>query len=393
MQRPDSLCSDSTDDNKIDEDQRQVLLEKTGFDGYTAYLEDYTKEHPGFEPLLRCWRPDGILREERGRIKKRYYCDILDLIKDKNSVISSSFCCQTGSNSMLFKALSEPPEGVYGRVVIWRLPQSRFEDIDFLEELGPALNICPTFVTSLYTKSYHDYLEATHIPVFVADHVMVGDRVATMTRCCLNEKSSAVPIVLIADTTDITVDPRRLHSIFPQIDLRRPFGSIFEYGEMIVSIIERNSRFSESADDLILPALLAAMHMDAYSLRVSCDYTLLNHPSQENGDSLEAMSTYRNELRRGIEKFEDVTQDALTGFGSLYGADWSHDYECESTVEYFTETISRARRFEAYVRDSCQAQIGQLSLAESKKSIELSNSQIEEGKRGELRVHWNKNCR
>ena len=40
-----------------------------------------------------------------------------------------------------------------------------------------------------------------------------------------------------------------------------------------------------------------------------------------------------------------------------------------------------------------KADIGQLSLKESKKSIELSTSQLEEGKRGELRVRSNKDCR
>lgn len=83
-------------------------------------------------------------------------------------------------------------------------------------------------------------------------------------------------------------------------------------------------------------------------------------------------------------------QDALTGFNSIYGAGWSTSEACEGSVDFFKQTINRARRFEAILRDSCQVKIGQLSLEESKKSIELSASQAEEGKRGELRARCNK---
>ena len=161
---------------------------------------------------------------------------------------------------------------------------------------------------------------------------------------------------------------------------------------MIMDVIQRNSAFSESApaDALILPALLAAMHMDAYNLRASCDRQFLYRTSIAKGVSLEAVSIACIELRGRIEEFEEIMQDALTGFGSLLGANWSHEYGCDITIEYFTRTINRARRLEAHMRDLRQVQIGQLSLAESEKSIELSNSQIEEGKRGEPCVHCNK---
>ena len=381
-----ALWYKSDSNNRISDDQRNVLKNKTGFEGYTAYLEDYIKENPDYEQLLMCWRKlNEILPKDKDSLQKRYYCDILDLIMDENSLISANLCCQTGSNSELFTALSEPRKGVYGRIVTWRRPKARLEPTDFLEDLGLVLNISPTFVNSVLAKSSERCPRLLHTPVFATSHVMVGDRVATMTRCCVSEKSSAVPIALIADTTDPLLEPGRGIPIFDNLRSMRRSGTSEDW-KSIMEIIERNSVFSKSADALILPALFATIHMDAYSLRDSCDY-------RRSRGTFDTMSTDRNELCRRIEEFEDVIQDTLTGFSSLYGADWSHEYKCESTIEYFTETINRARRFEAYVRDTCQVKIGQLSLAESKKSIELSNSQIEEGKRGELRVHWNKNCR
>ena len=292
---------------------------------------------------------------------------------------------------------------MFGRIVIWRTPKSQLNHSNFLEDLGLALKINPTFVKSLYTKSTHYHLRLTHIPVFIACHVMLGDSIATMTRCCITEKSSAVPVVLIADATDHILDSerldrrrfdhRRIDPIFQEPKSARRSGTC-EYAEMLMAIIERNSAFSEpeSADALILPALLAAMHMDAYNLRASCDYMIPNstrpkHNHHAKWVSVEPMSTDCNELRRRILEFEDVTQDALTGFSLLYGVNWSQDYKCENTIEYFTQTINRARRFEAYIRDSCQMSIGLYSWMNFRESIKLSTSQIKEGKRGEPPVH------
>ena len=383
MSDSESLCT-NPDIGRISDDQRKVLKDKTGFEGYTAYLEDYVKETPDYGTLLTCWRKrNGLSPTDTGILSTLSYCGILDLIKDENSLISVDLCCHTGSNSELYTALSEPREGVYGRIVNWRIPKGYYDAYHFLEDLGLVLNIHPAFVNSVLTKSSNNFPDLVHIPIFVASHVMVGDRIATMTRCSISERSSAVPIALIADTTGLNLEPRRGAPIPMALRLGKVHRSdTSEIGKMIMNIMERNSKFSESADALILPALFATMHMDVQSLRDSCNYRFKQ-------GSLDAMSTDCNELRRRIEEFEDVMQDTLTGFNSLYGANWSHDYKCKSTIEFFMMTINRARRFEAYLRDSCQAKIGQLSLAESKKSIDLSNSQIEEGKRGELRVHCN----
>ncbi len=387
-----SLWTNDGSGNRISDDQRNVLKDKTGFEGYTAYLEDYSNKHSGCEALLKAWRwSDKKSREDKHR--KIYYCDIIDFIKDGNSSISFNLCCSTASNTELFTALSEPQKGVYGRIMIWRAPNSRHNDFDFLEDLGLVLNIGPTFVESLYTTSENHMFGFIHIPVFVASHVMVGESVATMTRCCMSEKSSAVPIVFIADTTDPVIDPGRVIPVFELHPEHSWPPGIYKYAEMIKGIIERNSDLSKSADALMIPALLAAIHLRAVYLCRACSYTLPGAPKPLHDDPLEAMSKERNALRRRIEDLEGVTQDTMTGLTSLYGDGWSRKYGFESTVEYFTQTISRVRRYEADIRDKCQMQIGQLSLEESKKSIDLSTSQIEEGKRGELCVHATKNCR
>ena len=40
------------DRRRISDDERKLLKDKTGFEGYTAYLEDYNKKYSGYEQLL-----------------------------------------------------------------------------------------------------------------------------------------------------------------------------------------------------------------------------------------------------------------------------------------------------------------------------------------------------
>ena len=111
MAQPDVLSSNHAGGTRVLDDQRNILKDRTGFEGYTAYLEDYNKKHPGCEPLLKAW---GEFRASPALLPPyRTDCDILDLTKNDQSLISVNLCCQTGSNSELFTALSEPRKGVW----------------------------------------------------------------------------------------------------------------------------------------------------------------------------------------------------------------------------------------------------------------------------------------
>ena len=225
MAQHDALWYNSDSDNRISDEQRNVLKDKTGFEGYEAYLEEYIKENPGYETLLEVWKDPRIFKKTS--LPYENDCLILDLTKEEESLISVNRCCETSSNAELFTALSEPRKGVYGRIVIYYLNQHKLNNNIFLEDLGLALNIGPTFVKSLYMRYFKLHLRYTHIPVFVAGHVMVGDRLATMTRCCISEKSSAVPIVFIAHATDRDIDPIGLgevYGMFPPSNLASRSG-------------------------------------------------------------------------------------------------------------------------------------------------------------------------
>lgn len=97
---------------------------------------------------------------------------------------------------------------------------------------------------------------------------------------------------------------------------------------------------------------------------------------------LKDIFTKRCLLRRMIEDSEDNTlrlRDNLHS-GMRHGTPQSPSL---MTLELdLQQTRLEATRLEAEIRDYLQLQTGELALEESKKSIELSNSQIEEAKRG-----------
>ena len=97
-------------------------------------------------------------------------------------------------------------------------------------------------------------------------------------------------------------------------------------------------------------------------------------------------------LRRSIEDFED-SRESIPRFLRAQKADrcLSNEYARE-VLDEIPNVIAEARRLEAELKDYMQFQIDNLALQESKKSIELSNAQIQEGRRGRPEISEPYHC-
>ena len=181
--------------HRISDDQRKILKDITGFEGYKAFLEDQCNKGRPHTPLLKYWRRNHDEIPPKIKLSSMFKCEIFDLIKDGDEIGGMASCCTTASITELFTVLSEPGNDVFARILHWRTPKRYFDHNDFLEDLGLALEICPTFVEALYTKYYDNLATFAPIPAFAASRVVAaGDRIAMMTRCCISENSRAVPI-------------------------------------------------------------------------------------------------------------------------------------------------------------------------------------------------------
>lgn len=69
------------------------------------------------------------------------------------------------------------------------------------------------------------------------------------------------------------------------------------------------------------------------------------------------------------------------------GAQWLTSPPYLIIEQYWKDAVNSAHRLELEIRDYMQL-VGGLSINESRKSIELSNVQIQEGKQG-LFISWN----
>lgn len=90
----------------------------------------------------------------------------------------------------------------------------------------------------------------------------------------------------------------------------------------------------------------------------------------------------RLHLRRTLEEAEDHVSQILRYLGSELDLDLSKEPSYSSIEADWRSLNDEARRLEAEVRDYMQLQVGNLSLEESRRSIEMSNLQIREAKSG-----------
>ena len=90
----------------------------------------------------------------------------------------------------------------------------------------------------------------------------------------------------------------------------------------------------------------------------------------------------RFELRRHIEEFEADRIRFINYACGKQQETWLTDSACRRVDCVWKDIFRDARHIEAEIRDNLQILAGQSSPEESKKSIEISNYQIQEGKRG-----------
>ena len=153
-------------------------------------------------------------------------------------------------------------------------------------------------------------------------------------------------------------------------------------------LIHHMEAIADKDADLLLFAMLPLLHLQALFLHrksklVRSDY--INPKKFSSKDILDASSYLtikRFKLRRHIEDFE-ADKIQFIDYACGYQQDvWSKDPICRRVDYIWKDCVRDARLIETEIRDNMQLLAGQASLEESKKAIEISNNQIQEGKRG-----------
>lgn len=198
-----------------------------------------------------------------------------------------------------------------------------------------------------------------------------------------------LPIVLVmGEIRDIpTLYGREVHECppfgSPQVFAPPSINERKYYSYLLNELLQRNQ--VETADPTSI-ALLCFLPLLQTQLRqvklhcIECEDCLI--ACELRGDSLRL-----NEERHPLRQHTSMIEDSWSSFSRFIRcqrqSDWTLGQIYRDIGEEIRQTIVSARRIESQLRGYLQLEAGRASLAESKKSIEMSNRQIEEAKRGE----------
>ena len=355
------------------------------------------------------------MRDLPARNKPEYpTCAILDL-SDKDSRPRVSLRCCSSSASVFLAYLRQPAIGGAIRIVLWRTSEI---GEDMVNAIGLGLKIHPRFFYILCTMSgrlYSGFAESDRLDQrpLAPNSIGIGGFVVTKAHSYHATNLEVFPTVLIAGENFGTLS--RKTRLDESLDCSSPpVGSLSESLDEVPAWINGYLRVlqhdiategvstTEDSAELLFTSLIPVLWLNMFSIREKChsireDYYKFIVPRdaflkslqktqpryryvREKSTRLEDLFEWRKDLRRIIENSED-TLEQIQRFmrpQRVYGKRRERSWIEDDTKQVHLE----AHRLEAEIRDYLQLQTGVVAIQESRRSIELSNLQIEEGRRG-----------
>lgn len=424
--QPPSLPSSSRSDGDERHQCWKDVEAETGFSTYKSFSEALNETRPQFKDLL----PILDYRYRRYDLGDVF---VLDILKDKSMSISWRVKSEKGSfprlprgleasevSTQLLQHLRSPPRNVQARIVRWSISRDCLPHPSMIETLGLGLRICSSFFETLLSIMNFEMRRLDG-----QECVKIGDNVAVVTRNYRFEEG-APPVVLVAGETDLESDYRDPSDIWERphtphhevvervmsweitggmlpcrsaIDkLSRSdveFVSSSQYLNLVQKYVQDNNGIEAESDALPLIAMLPLLQLEVLHLRIQCETVKsellgfqhrVEHPRwyrpEHTQELFQSMDNQRFWLRRRLEGLEE-SRIRFVKFIYLQNAEkWLKGRTWLSQDENITEVVTEARAKDAEARDYMQLQIGNLSILESRKSIELSTQQIDDAKRG-----------
>ena len=425
---PSDTGNDSAPPWKNDVQCWRDVKAETGFWSYAEYLESLHGPGPQFKDLLEIlnfrhrWRFDPSNSDQ---------IFVLDVLKDGITSISlempaglkpQSWLEVDRQSTQLLQHLQSPSESVLARIVFWSSPLDKDIPNSIIDAFGLGLKIQPAFFEKLLAISSIHSLRPDKM-----EYVRVGDNIATISRSY--RKGDSPPVLLIAEKYDDDIDHRNhweklYHETVEELlgsevggsksiyltrrspDSLAPISSN-HYVNLINKNIHQRHGINGEAQAPLLIAFLTLLHVEIMGVRVRCQIVQLillrveyrnNHrdefSDEEKAEVYDQLDHQRFSLRRKREGIEESRNRFVKYAQSQNGTTWLESKVWLSQVEDIGEAVIEARVREREALDYMQLQIGNLSILESRKSIDLSNKQMDEAKRGERceRLSFKETC-
>lgn len=407
-----SRGSPSTEDSdhqpEADDELMIKLKAETGYSCYVDFMKAYSTKHPYLEETLR-----SLDLESPTYGRSESHLTIIDLPKEGHSQPRVVPRCYSESVTSIVTSLRNPPANVAVQILLWNTGDYRQPHL--VNALGLGLKIDPC---------YFENLPSELKPHWIPRHVTIDGAVATVTHRHNPDKLDAAPIVAIAgmywelqvatcveeeigDIPHFRCPPVERHSfdtssgtrvlykegdddrLWEGLDVQNDEHLI--YTRLLKWCLEKDEEPAVGTTDMFLQTLIPLFYPSIFRIRSLCETIRQDYYQLDNDiyivtpgeDFISDLPGYRFRLRAMVEKSKDALDHFLVYSCSQKSADLNLLKSWRKAEEDLKTTHQEAARLEAQIRDYLQLQVGDLALQESKKSIELSNRQIEEGKRGQ----------
>ncbi len=392
---------------------------ETGFASYTDYLYTYQSNFPDIDKRIVDFKelPEDEWKEDEPSI------GIYDLSIQENSTTMLSLRCRCYSGTELLQALRElhEPTGTNSvRLVLWSYGTCALNQ-EMIETLVLGLKLDPKLIQNLPDVSFRQLTytapfkqrRPTPAENFRTHHIssISGDSmIATILQ---NGVTNEIPVVLIMGRfVDNLSNSGFLEQIVGGREYRTPpvrrsvpedqnkvlgtttMGDVTTKVQVYAEIVEQHLQGQDATPTkafLLLAAMSPLLYVEAYLVNNASDKLQLEYANMAvarlRGGLLPALDDRnlndgRLELRRTLEATEDLVGQIFRYLGSAAQSDLSKEPSYVSMRADLRILIDDARRLEAEVRDFIQDAISHAAWSESRTSIELSNLQINEAKRG-----------
>ena len=393
-------------------DIMHLMKQETGFDSYKTYLESLESDPVHSRSSWWDYKYHHVVPTGPPHL-----FSIIDLSVGDDLLPVAQPRCELSSATETFQYLREPPQGVEVQLLLWS--SKNLIDPDFQDTLGLGLGLEPCFFEALCKKSGQISTPWLYENPFATKYFNVARNVITIARKCPLIKSGYPPIVFIAGSfgSSFSQDGNLLYHLMHEIPLpynlrqssdQLSFKSVNEHVEMYARLLTIPLKQNWDTSNLLFNSLLPLLRIEILRLRRRSRavprtfdnfkriefYTVLKEidddqryfPISDDNYEITAVPIklykWRDLLRYMIGHLEDAVEPLAVFLSSQISPDSIKSPAYYQLVQERESILKEASRLEAEMRDFLQLEASQLSLLESKKSIEVSNSQLQENKRG-----------
>ncbi|KAL8885949.1 MAG: hypothetical protein Q9192_006563 [Flavoplaca navasiana] len=376
--------------------------EQPEFDSYRAYLWFHNEDATAFSRLCGASRSstdpgDETIFPNRKPSFQRGSA-VLNLSEAGQLSTDEGYCTQDegdGPRTDMVEALCHPPPDTKIQIAVW--DTSNMDDFDGCEAFGDLIGLRyqldPIVFTAIEaSRAPPSYKHQYGLDRFAITHAKIGNVVTIVLRP--KDGTHRPLLVLIAGSSRELSPDFRERRIFescppfsnsvggakklcPLASLRRGYDF---YSKELNRLLSQYHDSKTSVAECTLLCLLPLLHLSLVKVRYSLSVTRDHFGDWELSRS-DIPYDDQIELRTLISQLESDWWSMRRYMRSCYKWELSEMRSYQDADNEVKDSVEEASRLEGQVREYLQLQIGIKALEESKKSIEVSNQQIQEGKR------------